>query len=258
MNRCIEDDTFVQVRAKHCENRPFRIQASILSHVSSKQHAIAGILSIPPEASSSDVPAVLDLTAFETSAVMMFLFWLVNRRLPKLLTECALQAQPNSLSPTAKSDQKPDQIARFTQRDKEELYRVGMIEAWRLGAALGSATFMNDVLMLVAMLLERDEVLAHRSHDPEYSATIVWARRAYDAMEDSPAQRRELQGFAVDVAVKRVFDVGASGLMLSPAERRALSGNAGFAANVFGSLGGQIGTSGVGIGEFVREYMVDT
>jgi hypothetical protein len=243
---------------KHCETRHFKIQASILSHVSSKQHAIAGILSFPPEASSSDVPAVLDLTAFETSTAMIFLFWLVNRRLPRFSTECALQAQPKSQSPITKNGQKPNRIACFTQRDKEELYRVGMIEAWRLGAALGSATFMNDVLTLVAMLLERDEALAHRSHDPEYSATIVWARRAYDAMQGSPAQRRELQGFAVDVAAKRVFDVGASGLMLSPAERRALSGNAGFAADVFGSLGGQIGTSGVGIGEFVREYMVQT
>ena len=46
-------------------------------------------------------------------------------------------------------------------------------------------------------------------------------------------------------------------LLLSFSERENLGTNPQFASEVFGSLGGQIGTKGVGVMDFARAYMVE-
>ena len=66
-----------------------------------------------------------------------------------------------------------------------------------------------------------------------------------------------LADFAVDVAAKRVHDVGMIGLALSPNEREALSTNEKFASEVFASLGGQIGTKGIGIRDFAIAHLIE-
>lgn len=65
-----------------------------------------------------------------------------------------------------------------------------------------------------------------------------------------------LRDFAVDVAAKRVHDVGYDNLLLTSTERRELSVNMGFAADVFGALGGQIGTGGVLVKDMARAYLI--
>lgn len=69
-------------------------------------------------------------------------------------------------------------------------------------------------------------------------------------------EESNLREFAVDVAAKRVYEVGMNGLTLDPEERDLLSSNGKFAAEVFASLGGQIGTKGVRIQDFAKAYLI--
>lgn len=104
--------------------------------------------------------------------------------------------------------------------------------------------------------MQAEEQLAARSPEPHGSYAISWARRAFDATADL-THGRELREFAVDVAAKRVYDVGMNGWTLGPRERLELGGCAQFAAEVFGSLGGQIGTKGVEVEDLARVYLVE-
>ena len=274
--RCLENDHLVDVRIRHHEHRTIKVQASALEHISGSGSGHSnppnGVVPATSTANQTRIlPAhetglttpLLDLTPFDTTASMIFLFWLFARRLPSLHSDCDLR-RPH------RAHEGPDRHlgAYVTERDKQEIYRIGLIEAWRLGAWLDARCFQNDVLWLLARLLEREEVQAVRSADPHYSSAIAWARRAYDATttpsaEDGGSEASgssgscNLRDFAVDVAAKRVYDVGMNGMTLSLKDREDLGANAAFAADVFASLGGQIGTRGVGVQELARQYLVE-
>lgn len=59
------------------------------------------------------------------------------------------------------------------------------------------------------------------------------------------------------LTLEQVYDVGMNSLLLSFSERENLGTNPQFASEVFGSLGGQIGTKGVGIMDIARPYMLE-
>lgn len=166
----------------------------------------------------------MDLKSFSTSASLVFLYWLYTRRLPQIPT----------LSRTA-----------------QESLNDTLSETYLLGAALGAPAFQESVLGGIANNLEREERQASRGPLPQYSSAIAWAAKTWQKAEGKVEGRR-LGGFAVDVAARRVFMTGINGLLLNKEERGCLSEEKGFAGEVFGSLGGQIGMRGVGIGELLK------
>jgi hypothetical protein len=166
----------------------------------------------------------LNLKAFPNSASLIFLHWLYTRNLP----------QTSEISRTA-----------------QESLNDTLSETYLLGAALGAPAFQKSVLGALANNLEREEREATRGPLPQYSSAIAWAAKTWQKAEGEVDGRR-LREFAVDVAARRVFMTGINGLLLNQEERSHLSGEKGFAGEVFGSLGGQIGMRGVGIGELAK------
>lgn len=167
----------------------------------------------------------LDLKEFPASASLIFLYWLYNRRLP---------ASPPNVS-----------------REIQEQINALSSDAWLLGAALGAPAFQNAILHALVWVLEREQAEAGRSPLPHYSSAISWARQTWEKASVL-AEGMNLAEFAVDVAAKRVFDVGVDGLLLTREERRELSEESEFAGNVFASVGGQIGVKGLGYRELGR------
>lgn len=172
----------------------------------------------------------LDLKEFPTSASLIFLFWLYNRRLP----------------PT------PPNLSHQTQEHINALFS----DAWLLGASLAAPTFQNAILGALVRALEKEEVEAGRGPIPHYSSAVPWARQTWGKAR-ARTEGKNLVGFAVDVAAKRVFQVGVYGLMLTRQERKDLSGTDDFAGEVFASIGGQIGVRGLSYRELGRIGQVE-
>lgn len=272
----LSSDAFVSVLVRYHEHRPYAVQRALITQIANNDKASVRI-------EDASTPT-LDLTSFETTSGLIFLFWLFNRRLPTLQQDCALPPPTSQTTPANETELKLDAVARMShKRLQAETFTLGLIDAWRMGSSLHAPRFQNDILRMAAKRLQSTEVAALKSDEPHYSHSIKWARQAFDALSPSPLEAlegekvkskgRELREFAVDVAAKRVgrvdtnmvallthkqvYDVGMNSLPLTFSERENLGTNPQFASEVFGSLGGQLGTKGVGIMDFARAYMVE-
>jgi hypothetical protein len=138
-------------------------------------------------------------------------------------------------------------------------------------------------LKAVARSLEREEKDAKKSVDPRINSAVAWARNAWETAkgglpdvcsgcgvpvgDDGTSQHEHektdnawsgpLAEFAVDVAARRVWVVGAKRLVLTPEERSDLGSRSDFAGEVLARVGGQIGMKGVRIGDLVKDYLVE-
>lgn len=175
--------------------------------------------------------------------------WLYNRRVALLQSNyrkicCDTQELIDAIRRTGKALPSDTMVFNFL-----------MTESYLLGAALDSPVFQNEVLFAVARALEKEEIDAVRGPTPHTSSAIAWARWTWDKASKRE-EGKKLAEFAVDVAARRVFTTGQNGGVLTQEERKNLSG-AGFAGEVFASVGAQIGMKGVRLGELARTGRVE-